>query len=66
MTAPLPRRRGAGGFSQLGTWIRTSVKNDVIRAAAAEKRVQRDIVEEALADYFKKRPLPQPSPSKRA
>lgn len=42
------------------------MKNDVIRAAAAEKRVQRDIVEEALADYFKKRPLPQPAPSKRA
>ena len=65
MTAPLPRRKGDGGFSQLGTWIKTTVKNDVVRATVAEGRTQREIVEEALADYFLKRPLPQSPAPKR-
>lgn len=63
MTAPLPRRKG-DRFVQLGTWVRAAVKDQVIRAVKVEKRQQRDIVEEALADYFVKRPLPaKPAPA---
>lgn len=65
MTAPLPRRKG-DGFAQLGIWIKTPSKNDLARAAVVEGRAQREILEEALADYFKKRPLPQPPAPKRA
>jgi hypothetical protein len=54
VTAPLPRPRSPG-YAQLGLWVRKPVKTDLARAAAAEGRAQREIVEEALADYFRKR-----------
>jgi len=62
VTAPLPRPR-APGYSQLAIWVRKAIKADLVRATDAEARTQRDIVEEALSDYFRKRPLPAKPPA---
>lgn len=53
MTAP-KTKRNQPGFSQLGVWIRSGVMRQLQSAATAEARAQRDIVEDALAEYFRR------------
>lgn len=53
MTAPR-RRRNEPGFSQLSIYIHTDAKNSLLQAAELEGRPQREILEEALAEYFEK------------
>jgi hypothetical protein len=53
VTAPKTKRQDPG-FSQLGLWIRSGVLRDLQRAAAAEGRPQRELVEEALVEYLKR------------
>lgn len=56
MTAPRSRRNDPGpGFSQLSIYIHTPAKNSLQQAAELEGRPQREVLEEALADYFEKR-----------
>ena len=54
MTAPRSRKRDPG-FSQLSLWILTPVMNSLQQAAKLEGRTYRDVLEEALAEYFDKR-----------
>lgn len=53
MTAP-KTKRNQPAFNQLGVWIRSGTMRQLQAAAAAENRAQRDVVEDALAEYFKK------------
>lgn len=53
MTAP-KTKRNQPGFSQLGVWIRSSVMRQLQVAAEAEERTQREVLEDALVEYFKK------------
>ena len=59
MTAPRVRRKDRGpGFSQLSIYIHTPAKNALQQAAELEGRPQREVLEEALTDYFEKRRRP--------
>lgn len=53
MTAP-KTKRNQPGFSQLGVWIRSGIMNQLQAAATTENRAQREIIEEALGEYFKR------------
>lgn len=68
MTAPRVRR-GQPGYRQLGVFVPAALKDRLVAAAETEDRPQREILEEALGDYFVKKAaaaraaLPEPAPT---